>query len=109
MENVNPHNKSSKDYWIWEAEQRGIVLLPEDDKMAEIKAKVEKFDLDNADSKETGVLLAEDDKMAEDDKIKILVPAGTRVNSKRLSEETEIEIEAKDWDKYSHIAVKVSL
>ena len=71
--------------------------------MAEIKAKVEKFDLDNADSKETGVLLPEDDK------IKILVPAGTRVNSKRLSEETEIEIEAKDWDKYSHIAVKVSL
>lgn len=103
MENVNPHNKLSKDYWIWEAEQRGIVLLPEDDKMAEIKAKVEKFDLDNVDSKETGVLLPEDDK------IKILVPAGTRVNSKRLSEETEIEIEAKDWDKYSHIAVKVSL
>lgn len=100
MENVNPHNKSSKDYWIWEAEKRGIVLLPEDDKMAEIKAKVEKFDLDNADSKETE---------SEDDKIKILVPAGTRVNSKRLSEETEIEIEAKDWDKYSHIAVKVSL
>ena len=100
MENVNPHNKLSKDYWIWEAEQRGIVLLPEDDKMAEIKAKVEKFDLDNADSKETE---------PEDDKIKILVPAGTRVNSKRLSEETEIEIEAKDWDKYSHIAVKVSL
>ena len=103
MGNVNPYNKLSKDYWIWEAEQRGIVLLPEDDKMAEIKAKVEKFDLDNADSKETGVLLPEDDK------IKILVPAGTRVNSKRLSEETEIEIEAKDWDKYSHIAVKVSL
>lgn len=100
MENVNPHNKLSKDYWIWEAEQRGIVLLPEDDKMAEIKAKVEKFDLDNADSKE---------KESEDDKIKILVPAGTRVKSKRLSEETEIEIEAKDWDKYSHIAVKVSL
>ncbi len=98
MGNVNPYNKLSKDYWVWEAEKRGIVIEGEDEKMADIKAKVEKFDSENTVFK-TG----------KEEIIKILVPAGTRLNSQRILEETEIEIEAKDWDKYSHIAVKVSL
>jgi ATP-dependent Clp protease adapter protein ClpS len=37
---VNPFAKNTKDYWVEEAKRLKVELLPEDNTMAEIKAKV---------------------------------------------------------------------
>ena len=104
MEFVNPYPKTSKDHWIEEAKRRQIVLTPEDDKLAEIKNKVENFDLDYPNFFGTVEKAKVEIKGAT---IKILVPAGVRHKGVRLEEETEVEILEKEWEKYSHVATKV--
>ena len=84
--------KNSLDWWKKEAEERKIILSPEDNTIAEIKAKVEAYDLAN--------------KAPEEEKpktLKIKIKAGVRYNGVRTSEITEIEIKEEDLPKYEHV------
>lgn len=112
MEYTNPHPKTSTEHWKEEAERRNIELLPTDDKLAEIKAKVLEFDKLNPDffGVQTPVNPVQETKAETpvENKIKIIVQAGVRFGNDRTEEPTEIEILEKDWDKYSHVAEKLA-
>lgn len=88
--------KNTLDWWKKEAEERKIILSPEDNTIAEIKAKVEAYDLANK---------APEEKAPEEkaNTLKIKIKAGVRHNGVRTSEITEIEVKEEDLPKYEHV------
>ena len=83
--------KNTLDWWKKEAEERKIILSPEDNTIAEIKAKIEAYDLANKAPEE------------KENTLKIKIKAGVRHNGIRTSEVTEIEVKEEDLPKYEHV------
>ena len=91
----NTFAKNTKEYWVEEAKRLGVELLPEDDKMAEIKAKVlaKYAELDAIEKAKT--------------MIEVKLPAGTRYKGVRLTEETVIKISDEELPLYKHVGTVV--
>lgn len=89
----NTFAKNTREYWVEEAKRLGVELLPEDDKMAEIKAKVlaKYAELDAIEKAKT--------------MIAIKLPAGVRYKGTRLTEEIEIRISEEELPLYEHVAI----